>query len=213
MMQHYRSTLSIGLILLLLTGYSHRLSAQPAEAPVIGKSMLKSLVVPGWGERDLGEKNRGNKFLMAEATLWVGISLLNVISNRANDEMVAKAVQQAQIDPQGKPRGYYDDIGNYSNLASYNDQMLRDRNVYLLYPEGEGYEWNWSSEAQRQAFKDIKFRRNLYSQFAIYSLGAVTINHLVSVIDVVWLQQKKITLQAVPLLNGNSPGMAFSLTF
>jgi hypothetical protein len=91
--------------------------------------------------------------------------------------------------------------------------MLRDRNAYVLYPEGQGYDWQWSSVAQRQAFKDLKFKRNLYSQFTIYALGAITINHMISAIDVVWLNRSGINLRATPIVGSNSPGVALTLTF
>jgi len=129
------------------------------------------------------------------------------------DEMILKAVSQAQINPADKSVSYYDDIGNYNRLADYNDQMLRDRNAYVLYPEGQGYDWQWSSVAQRQAFKDLKFKRNLYSQFTIYALGAITINHMISAIDVVWLNRSGINLRATPIVGSNSPGVALTLTF
>jgi len=213
MMNHYRKPPILILMLLIMSGNLAVLSAQSTDSIMVGKPMLRSLILPGWGERTMGNAGRGNTFLAAEASLWIGFGLFKAISNRAHDEMILKAVSQAQINPADKSVSYYDDIGNYNSLADYNDQMLRDRNAYVLYPEGQGYDWQWSSVAQRQAFKDLKFKRNLYSQFTIYALGAITINHMISAIDVVWLNRSGINLRATPIVGSNSPGVALTLTF
>lgn len=212
-MKHYQTPLILMLTLFLLSGNIIQLSAQPADNQMVGKSMLKSLVLPGWGERSIGAAGRGNTFLATEVSLWVGFGLLKAISNRAHDEMISKVVSAAQVNPADKSAGYFDDVGNYNSFTDYNDQMLRDRNPYLLYPEGQGYEWNWSSESQRKSFKDIKFKRNLYSQFTVYTLGAITINHVVSAIDAVWLSKSSLNLHASPISSGDSQGVALTLTF
>lgn len=203
------------LTLSLLMGYSATGMAQvqPNEPITIGTSFFKSLVLPGWGERSLGYTGRANKFAAAEATIWLGYGLLQVLSDRTHDEMIDVAVNSATVNPAGKSGSYYDDVGNYMDLAAYNDQMLRDRNPYLTYPVNQGYEWFWPSETERKTFKDIKFKRNLYSHFTLYALGAVTINHVVSAFDAIWLQKNGMSLEATPLINSDVQGMALSLKF
>ncbi|MCF7796672.1 MAG: hypothetical protein K9N11_06050 [Lentisphaeria bacterium] len=190
-----------------------QIQPQVNEPMTLGKPFLKSLIVPGWGERSLGFSERGNKFIAVEAALWLGYGLMNVMQDRTHDELIQMAVREAAVNPTNKSDNYYDDVGNYMDLPSYNDQMLRDRNPFLTYPENQGYEWFWTSEADRKKFKDIKFTRNLYSHFALYMLGGITVNHLTSAIDAIWLQRNEMTLQASPILDSEVQGMVFTLNF
>lgn len=203
------------LVICLFLGFSGPVTGQmQSNEPItLGKPFFKSLVVPGWGERSLGYTERANKFVALEASIWVGYGLMHVLHDRTHDEMVQMAVNKASVNPSGKSDSYYDDVGNYRDLSSYNEQMLRDRNPFLTYPENQGYEWSWPSETDRQGFKDVKFKRNLYSHFAGYLLGGITLNHLVSAIDAIWLQKNDMSLQAVPMLNGEVQGMLFTLNF
>ena len=207
-----KNSLITGLLIAILIA-PQALQAQAEVQQLAGKALLKSLIIPGWGERSLGFNERSNIMLTSEATLWLGYGLLKVLSTRTDDQMVNYAVTNAQVDPAGKSNSYFDDVGNYVSLASYNDQMLRDRRPYLLYPADQGYDWQWESESNRKTFKDIKFRRNLYAHFAVYSLGAVTLNHVISAIDVLWLHNTKLNMQAAPIMSGQTQGIALSLNF
>lgn len=203
------------LAVMLLTGFSGigQAQVQPNEPITLGVPFFKSLLIPGWGERSLGYTERANKFVAVEATIWLGYGLMHTLQNRTHDEMIQMAVSRAAVNPYDKTGSYYDDVGNYMDLSSYNEQMLRDRNPFMTYPENRGYEWSWSSEADRKTFKDIKFKRNLYAHFAVYLLGGITINHLVSGFDAIWLQKNDMTIQAVPMLNRDIQGMVLTLNF
>ncbi len=203
--------------LLVLMNVFSTLNAQtPAQnmLPPVGPAFLRSLILPGWGERSLNQDPRGNAFLTTETVLWMGYGLLGVLARRNHDNMIEFAVQNAGVKPVGKSSHYFDDIGKYNSLADYNDQMLRDRQSDMLYPVTDGtYAWSWNNNANRQRYKDLKFSRNLYQNFAVYMLGAVTINHFASAIDVLWLQQHRLGLKAAPIIQGNQGGLQFTLNF
>ena len=203
-------------LLVLLNVFSTLKAQTPAQnmLPPMGKAFMKSLVLPGWGERSLNQNLRGNTFLTTETVLWIGFEMLGVLARRNHDNMIEFAVQNAAIKPGGKSSRYFDDIGKYNSLTAYNDQMLRDRQSDMLYPVRDGtYAWSWNSNANRRRYKDLKFSRNLYQNFTVYLLGAVTLNHLASAIDVLWLQQHNISLRAAPVIKGKQSGLQVSLNF
>ena len=101
---------------------------KPLISPVV-----KSLVLPGWGEYSLGNQIRGRIFVLSETTLFLAILGSHFISNRQETEFKAYAAEHAGINPVGKDRQFWVDIGNYSSLLAFNEEHLRWRDFNALY--------------------------------------------------------------------------------
>jgi len=60
----------------------------------------------------------------------------------------------------------------------------RQREIDLKYPEGEGYEWEWDSSANRTKFEDLRIRSAQSDKFASFAVAGLVLHRVVSLIDV-----------------------------
>lgn len=152
--------------------------------------ILRSLVLPGWGEHSLSYPSRGYILNSTELSLWVSYFSLNFFAASVERDMKALAAVHAGINLKGKDLVYFTDIGNYQTLAEYNDQKLRYRQNNRIYPES--WAWAWDSEASRRQFDD----RRVYSQqlyrAASFMIAGLVVNRIVSIIDIVILTKDRL---------------------
>jgi hypothetical protein len=152
--------------------------------------ILRSLILPGWGEHALNYQSRGYILNGSELTLWVSYFGLNFFAASVEQDMKALAAVHAGVDPQGKDLVYFTDIGNYSTLAEYNDQKLRYRQNNRVYPES--WAWAWDSDASRRQFdKKRVYSQQLY-RAASFMIAGLIINRIASIIDVVVLTKDRL---------------------
>jgi hypothetical protein len=174
--------------------------------------MIRSAILPGWGQMHLGHGTRGLVFMGLDLVTWAGVGLSYLEGTFSRDDYTWLAMAQAGISVDGRSSEFLDDISDFNSSAEYNDYIHRLARYY--YPDDpdaqrEYYEtharfgddsWEWSSESARQDFyEDLRdsrqwFRRSLY--IAAFAL----VNRAVSVID-------------ASLLDQNSPGVYTSLSF
>jgi len=154
--------------------------------------LLKSVILPGWGEHSLGYKTRGYVMNSSELGLWVGYAALIFMGQSAEKDMMAYAATHAGIDPSGKDNFYFTDIGNYSNIHEYNDQKLRYRQFTSLYPETAEYSWAWDSDYAREKFDKLRYKSQQTLHIATFALGGLILNRIVSMIDVIALTKDRL---------------------
>ncbi|PIE51893.1 hypothetical protein CSA37_09625 [Candidatus Fermentibacteria bacterium] len=175
-------------------------------------TVLRSIVLPGWGQMHAGHSTRGAVFMGLEASIWtgVGLSYLQGVFNR--DDFRNLAMEEAGIDVSWRNREFQDDVGKYSSSSEYNDYIRSLARA--LYPDDleaqrEYYEnharygsdsWNWAGSSAREeyttALRDSRewFRRTTY--VAAFAL----VNRAVSAID-------------ASLLDPSEPGIYTDMSF
>ncbi len=118
---------------------------QKEDLPSPHGAFFRSLVVPGWGHyyADSDNWNRGKYHLAGEAVLLLSYFGLNTRANYLENDFKTLAMSKAGTDLSGKSREYRIGIGNFDNLAEYNEAQLQTRNWDRLFPETPEYEWNW----------------------------------------------------------------------
>ncbi len=165
-----------------------------AEIPVSQARilLLKSLILPGWGEHSLQYQKRGYVLNSTELGLWVGYAVLTFYGRSIEKDMKAYAATHAGIDPKGKDEYYFTDIGNYMNLYDYNDQKLRYRQFANLYPETGDYFWAWDSENSREKFDQKRIDSQKAFHAAGFALGGLIINRIISMIDIIALTKDRL---------------------
>lgn len=177
-------------------------------------AVLKSALIPGWGEHTLGSKERGFVFNGIEAGLWILVGLTTTNANAYEDDLFQFATEFGQIsNPQSKGDIFLDRVSKYDNMDEYNEQMLRNRQWDRLYRKEDGNYWDWESDEKREAYFDIKTDRYLWRQRVTYTFGAITLNHLVSTMDALYLQRQSIGVAFYPEIRDGASGMRVSLTF
>lgn len=141
-----------------------------------------SLVVPGLGELYAGQYDVGKYSTIAEVSLWVIYTGLEFYSNQVRKDAINYAEVYAGADAQGKSSQFFVNIGNFLNTESYNVKKIHDGTYGLIYNQ-PSYQWQWTSDAERTRFKDLRIKADSYLNYGRYTLAAIFLNHLVSAID------------------------------
>ena len=157
---------------------------KPLISPVV-----KSLVLPGWGEYSLGNQIRGRIFVLSETTLFLAILGSHFISKRQETEYRAYAAEHAGISPVGKDRQFWVDIGNYSSLLAFNEEHLRWRDFNALYEDNDTWTWSWDSNDNREKFENMRIASDSWMLRSSFFIGGVVLNHIVSAIDALYLSK------------------------
>lgn len=184
-----------------------------AESALL-KPQVKSLILPGWGERSLQAEQRGLVFTGIETGILILTGLGLVASDHYDADLRSHAARHAGISGiNAKDDLFLDTIADYDNMQEYNDQMLRNRRSSELYFSEKGESWDWESDALRLEYQDIKLSRYRWDKIVEFSLGAVVLNHLVSSMDALYLQRIQADLSVVPELGPGSTGLSMVLRF
>lgn len=177
-----------------------------------GGAMLRSAILPGWGQMHLGHGSRGVVFMSLDLVTWAGVGLSYLEGTFNRDDYRWLAISEAGVSVEGKSGDFLDDLADFASSMEYNDYIHRLARYY--YPEDpeaqrDYYEthsrygdesWDWSSDTARGMFdsrlRDSRqwFRRSLY--VAAFAL----VNRAVSMID-------------ASLLDERRPGVYTSLSF
>ncbi|NQV41917.1 MAG: hypothetical protein HQ506_06140 [Candidatus Marinimicrobia bacterium] len=192
-------------------------------APIIGSasegflskpSVLKSTLIPGWGEHSYQAHNRGYVFNGIEAALWIFAGFASSSAKSHENDLYYFATTYGQItNPQKKSDVFLDRVSKYESMDAYNEQMLRNRQWDRVYSADFGYYWNWESDEKREEYFDIKTERYLWRQRLTYTFGAIALNHLVSTMDALFLKRHNTTMTVQPDLTDGSAGFRIALTF
>jgi len=150
-----------------------------------GKAFIRSLIVPGAGERYVGKKTLGKAFLISEITLWLGYVAFRQYGKWIKDDAKTYAATHANAQINGKPSQFFVNIGIYNDIDQYNDAQLRMRQFDKVY-QSEDYFWSWDSEENRRSFERMRISGDRALNRSMFVLGGIFANHIISAIDAVW---------------------------
>ncbi|MBN1999489.1 hypothetical protein JW935_18165, partial [candidate division KSB1 bacterium] len=141
-----------------------------------GKAFLMSFVLPGLGERYVGEKRRGEYFLATEIGLWLGYFGLTTYRSWVIEDYKTFAASHAHVSLANKSESYFVDIGNYGSIYEYNSAKLRQRNLPDYYYDVEGQFWQWDSDNNRQKFEQLRIDADSAHNLSLFFIGAIIAN-------------------------------------
>ncbi|MEX2478894.1 MAG: hypothetical protein WD357_10685 [Gracilimonas sp.] len=123
-------------------------------------AFLRSLVMPGWGHHyaDSENWNRGKYHLAGEVVLLLTYFGLDARSDYLENDFRTLALNRSGADLSDKSRSFQIAVGNYDDLASYNNAQLRNRNWNNLFPETAEYQWNWENSDFRNQYRNTRER-------------------------------------------------------
>lgn len=175
--------------------------------------IAQSLILPGLGEYNLGYNSRGQAFLITEAVLWLGTAGSIIAAGKEMTNYQAYAANHAGVYSKGKSHEYWVDIGNYLTTNDYNQEHLRWRQFDDLYPVTKEWIWSWDSEKNREYFRKLRIRVDRYKLAGKFIIGAVVLNHILSAVDVLYLQRIDAikSVRIYPEYNIYSGGIAYRL--
>ncbi|RKY52740.1 MAG: hypothetical protein DRP89_07185, partial [Candidatus Neomarinimicrobiota bacterium] len=199
-----------------ITGQIDSISSNKLSISQARKLLLKSIILPGWGEHSLDYHRRGYGFNSSELIFWITYAAFQFHAGSMNDNMRAYAAQHAGVNPANKDDYYFKDIGNYMNIYEYNEQKLRYRQNSALYPDTDEYFWAWDSEQSRKEFDKIRIKGSVALRNASFTVAGLVVNRIISIFDIIALTRNRIekpnsdlSAYVVP----HSKGVTLSLNF
>ncbi len=201
-------------VVLLQVLYTQQLDPTVDQQKPFFSPVVKSLVLPGWGEYSLDNQIRGRIFVLSETVLLLAILGSYSVSQRQETEFRAYAAEHAGIIPVGKDRQFWVDIGNYSSLLAFNEEHLRWRDFNALYEDNDTWAWAWDSGNNRERFENMRIASDSWRLRGSFLIGGVVLNHIVSAIDALYLSKISNIKETVvsPHYNPYSDEMGLTLT-
>ena len=194
--------------------YTQQLGPTVDQQKPFFSPVVKSLVLPGWGEYSLDNQIRGRIFVLSETVLLLAILGSYSVAQRQETEYKAYAAEHAGIDLIGKDRQFWVDIGNYLSLFTFNEEHLRWRDFNALYEDNDTWAWSWDSSNNRERFENTRIASDSWRLRGSFLIGGVVLNHIVSAIDALYLSKISNIQETVvsPNYNPHSDKMELSLT-
>lgn len=151
------------------------------------RAILKSLILPGWGEHSLDASRRGRSFMIVEAGLWISYAGLHSYRDIQHDDMIHYArAHSGAADFHGSSQ-YWVDMGSYLTWEEHREEMLENRMPDKIYDEQ--YAWSWESLDHANTFRDIRIKKDRTDHRMTFLIGGMIFNRLVSVLDVIYLSR------------------------
>tara|TARA_B100001996_G_scaffold371089_1_gene346068 strand:+ start:435 stop:1076 length:642 start_codon:yes stop_codon:yes gene_type:complete len=175
-------------IVIFFLFFSGKLICQPVNEKAIDP-IIKSFLVPGWGQSDLGYKERSKIYNYIEIGILLSMFSSTKYSNEIKRNYIAYATEHAGVISDGKDREFWVDIGNYNTLNEYNSEHLRNRDTGELYPQTVEWRWSWDNSENRKYFESKRIQSDKLKLFSTFTFGALFLNHFISSIDALYLKR------------------------
>ncbi len=154
------------------------------------KAIALSLLFPGAGHFYIGEKSRGEVFMGAEAAAWLGAAAFYIYGKWKEDDYHNYATVHAGIDPSGKSDDFYRTLTFYDSREEFDGRGLVDFPDRMYYPDTPEYDWQWDSETNRDAYRNIRNSSKASIRNATFMIGAAVANRILASIDTFRLLRK-----------------------
>ncbi len=168
----------------------------PAEPTALSaeraRTLLRSMVFPGWGQAAAGHRTAGTVFALAETGVWTSFAAFRIQQQMRRDTYERTARLYAGIDLSGRDEefrrlvGAYLSSDDYNRLVVYRDaanQFYDDPVAYRAYiaaHELKGADtWSWSSEGAILDYRGQRKDSQRAGLRANTALAAAVINRLI----------------------------------
>ena len=175
-------------IVIFFLFFSGKLICQPVNEKAIDP-IIKSFLVPGWGQSELGYKERSKMYNYIEIGILLSMFSSTKYFNEIKRNYIAYATEYAGVISDGKDREFWVDIGNYNTLNEYNSEHLRNRDTGELYPQTVEWRWSWDNSENRKYFESKRIQSDKLKLFSTFTFGALFLNHFISSIDALYLKR------------------------
>ena len=177
--------------------------------------MAKSLLFPGWGELDLGNKKSSRFFIQTETILITSCLAAYKLGEIKEKEYITFANEYAGAKTIADHR-YWVDIGNYNSNNEYDEEHLRMRDG----KEGkwESSPWYWQGgDTYRRKFEKMRIKSDKYFFAGRFIVGGIILNHIISGINTLYLfrinNKKKLSLVPTIKFQKNDVQYLFEFQF
>jgi TM2 domain-containing membrane protein YozV len=147
-----------------------------------GLAILYSFLLPGMGELYAGNFSSGKYFTIAEGTLWGVYIGMDSYGYWLKNNYKSFAASAGGVITANKNADYYATIGNYNNIAEYNDAMALQGNFKKMMDPVSGY-WSWQSTADRRNYRNLWVSGEQENNNLRFVVGALILNRVISAIN------------------------------
>ncbi len=175
--------------------------------------MIKSLLVPGWGEASLGYQKSSRFFIHTETILMIGCLTAYKLGEMERNKYITFANEHAGAKNINDHK-YWVDIGNYNSNQTFDEEHLRMRDG----KEGQwsSYPWLWEGGSSlRTRFERMRINSDKLFFTGKFIIGGILLNHIVSGINTLYLTRLKnnnrLSLSPVIEINNNDIRYLFNL--
>lgn len=181
---------TLGFLLLFSFGGILPVAAQDQGQSMERGALLRSIVLPGWGQHYLGNHNIARRMMTTEVCLWLLYGTFKGAQDWYQQDFRAFAALHAGISYRLKPDIYYFRLGRYDSIEDYNRAQLRNRNVDAVYSMGTDIKWEWDSIHNRERYNDLRRASLRAAKAASFMMGSMVLNRAVAAIHVLFLSRK-----------------------
>lgn len=142
-----------------------------------------SLALPCAGYQYLGRNSSAITFLAIDVLSVVGIIYGESYSRKLYTDSRGYAGLLAGAKGSKKDNSYWQMVGEFDNVKSYNDAMRLNRDKDELYNTGEKY-WLWSDDDSRKVYNDMRKRAEKYKLVSSICIGTLVLNRVVAVLGI-----------------------------
>ena len=175
------------------------ISAQQPNDSARKGAVLRSLVLPGWGQRTLGADDWARRFLVVEAGLWLSMATANKWAAVNRDDYRSYAAQYAGVSNRSRPDIYYFRLGAWDNIGEYNQEQLRRRNIAAVYITGSDADWDWEGPTHRERYRELRHSSLRWDQTATIALSGLVVNRVLAAINILFLTRTMPEAAVLPL--------------
>ncbi|UCD37701.1 MAG: hypothetical protein JSW54_12915 [Fidelibacterota bacterium] len=204
------------LVLVLLLAGLPLLKAQAPAAPTERGAVIRSLILPGWGQHTLGARTAARRMMTIEAGLWMTFFLARGAADWYLQDFQAFAALHAGVEYRhSRPDIYYYRVGRYDSIEEYNQTQLRQRNRIDVYPLDSGLDWHWVDSTHRERYQELRHASIGAAKVASFAVGGMVVNRAVAAIHVLFLSRRSAapTAHYIPLLDGGMISISLQLGY
>ena len=176
-------------------------------------ALLKSMILPGWGEKTMREDSRAKLFMYTDIAIVFTHILGKSFERWYVDEYSGYAELYANADMQGKDYSFILNMSTYNTMSDYNQDMSNQRNFDDIY-NNQDYNWEWKNKQSRYRFNELRESSIIASKFAEFAIAGLIINRFISCVDVIYLKNKDIGFEMdAYLVPDRNDGVSLNLSF
>jgi len=175
------------LLLILISSLALGQSNEPKH------SILKSIILPGWGELSY-KSNSGYIFIGAEAALWLGFAGLRYSGYIQNQDLISYAELNAGLIDYPDNNEFWADLGNFMSRDDHEEEMLENRTPQDIW--NTDYQWEWDTEADLMVYENLFRKKELTLLTSEFIVTGMLVNRIASVVNVRYLKNKNMRLNA-----------------
>ena len=168
-----------------------------ASIPI--KALVLSLIVPGLGELQLGDRHKGIPFMAIEGISWISFATLKLDGTRLEQNYKIFAYRWAGASTQREDESYWQAIEFNINYDEYLEKLRREaRSLYPDSPSKQneyvqthnvGGTWDWQSENLWFEFQELRAKHRSLQDWASVSIGVMVANRIMSALNVLLLNR------------------------